>query len=117
MADNEENLATIVKHQEIIEALGSPTVAAEFQAMRIGDALFITAPMEILSATALALKERSPFDRTFVVSLSNGYLHYAPPPAYYPRGGYEATECLLAPQWEQVFDGVVEELLAELNHG
>jgi len=115
MADNEENLATIVKHQEIIESLGSTTVSAEFQGIRIGDAVFITAPMEVLSETSLALKQQSPFERTFVVSLANGYLHYAPPPSYYSRDGYEATECLLAPAWEEVFDGVVRELYAALG--
>jgi hypothetical protein len=114
LCEIEENIATMTKHQEIIDDLGAQTVAAEFQGMRIGDAVFITAPMEILTETGLKLKKKSPFARTFVVSLSNGYLHYAPPPAYYARGGYEVTECLLAPEWEQHFDAVVKELFQEL---
>lgn len=115
LAELEENIATLTKHQEIIHDLGGETVAAEFQGIRIGDAVFITAPMEILTETGLKVKKASPFKRTFVMSLSNGYLHYAPPASYYPRGGYEVTECLLAPEWEQVFDGVVKDLFRELG--
>ena len=117
MADNEENLATLEKHQEVIDEIGTTTVPAEFQGIRIGDCVFITAPMEVLAETGLKLKKTSPFDRTYVVSLANGYLHYAPPASYYPRHGYETTECLLAPEWEKVFEGVVRDLFDELQAG
>lgn len=117
LADNQERIATLEKHQEIIEAIGGPTVAAEFQGVRVGDCVFITAPMEVLSETGLKIKEKSPFQHTYVVSLSNGYLHYAPPASYYPRGGYEVTECLLAPEWEIAFDAVIQDLFADLQAG
>lgn len=115
LAELVEDISTMTKHQEVITQLGTPSITAEFQAIRIGDSVWVTAPMEILSATALNLKRTSPFKRTFVMSLSNGYFHYAPPASYYPRGGYEVTECLLDPQWEQIFDGVVKDLFRELG--
>ncbi len=114
MAGNQEKIATLEKHQEVIEQLGTPVIAAEFKGIAIGDCIFVTAPMEILAETALTLKDKSPFEHTFIVSLSNGYLHYAPPASYYPRGGYEVTECLLAPAWQVTFEGVVDDLLSEL---
>ena len=70
-----------------------------------------------MDATGLKLKKTSPFDRTYVVSLANGYLHYAPPASYYPRHGYEATECLLAPEWEKAFEGVVQDIFDALEIG
>lgn len=115
MACLEEDIATLQKHQEVIDTLGQTEIDAEFKGIRVGDCVFITAPMELLTETGLQIKQDSPFERTFVVSLANGYLHYAPPASYYPRGGYEVTECLLDPAWEGVFHQVVRELIEELR--
>lgn len=115
MACLQEDIATLQKHQEVIDTLGDGEIEAEFKAIRVGDCVFITAPMELLTATGLQVKQDSPFERTFVVSLANGYLHYAPPASYYPRGGYEVTECLLDPAWETVFNQIVNELIEELR--
>ena len=114
MARNAEDIATLQKHQEVIDDIGAPTVTAEIQAIRIADCVLITAPMEVLAETGLKLKRESPHKHTFIASISNGYLHYAPPASYYPRGGYEVTECLLAPEWEAIFDAAVRDLLAQV---
>lgn len=115
MARNEEKIATLEKQQEVIEVLGSASVPAEIQGLRIGDAVFITAPMEILSETGLHLRKMSPFRNTFLASLSNGYLHYAPPASYYERGGYESTECFLDPEWETIFTDATGRIFAKLE--
>lgn len=115
MARNEEKMATLLRQQEVIDTLGTPTVAAEIQGIRIGECVFISAPMEVLVETGLEVKRTSPFRRTFIASISNGYLHYAPPASYYPRGGYEVTECLLAPAWEAIFHAAVQRTLASLQ--
>jgi len=114
MARNEEKIATLEKHQEVIEALGTATVPAEIQGIRIGDCVLIAAPMEVLAEIGFNVKKASPFKHTYIVSLANGYLHYAPPASYYPRGGYEVTECLLAPAWEEIFEGAAREILSAL---
>jgi hypothetical protein len=114
MARNEENIATLAKHQEIIDDIGAATVGLEIQAIRIADSVFVTAPMEILAETGLKIKQTSPHDHTLIAAICNGYLHYSPPASYYPRGGYEVTECLLAPEWEAIFDATVKELLAQV---
>ena len=33
---------------------------------------------------------------------------------YYSRGGYEVTECLLAPQWQQIYEKKAEEIIRRL---
>jgi hypothetical protein len=115
MAANEMAISTLVKHQEIIDELGGATVAAEINGFRIGDSVFIAAPMEILAEIGFTVKRLSPFTHTYVISLANGYLHYAPPASYYGRGGYESTECFLAPEWEAIFYQAVREIFTELS--
>jgi hypothetical protein len=115
MARNEEKIATLIKHQEIIDELGTATVPAEIQGIRIGDSVFITAPMEVLCEVGLNVKKASPFKHTYIASIANGYLHYSPPASYYPGGGYEVTECLLAPEWEASFYAGVQDVFAQLR--
>lgn len=115
MARNEEKIATLAKHQEIIDELGTKTVAAEIQAIKIGDCVLVTAPVEVLTEIGLNVKKSSPFDHTYIASNANGYLHYSPPASYYPRGGYEVTECLLAPEWETIFEDAVQDVLGRLG--
>lgn len=114
LADLEERIATLEKHGQVIESLGGKTIGAEFTAVSFGDSALLFAPMELLAETGLRVKRESPHQRTVVVSLADGYLHYAPPAAYYARGGYEVTECLLAPSWEQRFYLIADRLLGEL---
>ncbi len=114
MARNEEKIGTMRKQQEVIGTFGGSPIKAEIQGLRIGECAVITAPMEILAETALELKSRSPFRHTFVASITNGYLHYAPPASYYPRGGYESTECLLAPGWQTIFERTTGRILTGL---
>ena len=114
MAVNELKIATLEKHQEIIAALGGATVPAEIKGIRIGECAFIAAPMEVLAEVGFNVKKMSPYKHTYIVSNSNGYLHYSPPASYYGRGGYEATECLLAPEWETMFENAVQQIFQEL---
>jgi hypothetical protein len=115
LACAEFKIRTLAKHQEIIETLGGRTVPAEIQGIRMGESVFIVTPMEVLTEVGLNVKKMSPFRHTYVVSIANGYLHYSPPAAYYPLGSYEATECLLAPEWEAIFYNTVRELMARMT--
>lgn len=115
MTRNELKISMLRKHQEVITGIGTPTVDAEIRALKIGECVFIASPMEVLTEVGLNVKRMSPFPHTYVVALTNGYLHYAPPASYYPRGGYEVNECLLAPEWEEVFYNTVQVLFEELQ--
>ncbi len=114
MSSNELKIATLEKHQEIINEIGGASVPAEIKGIRIGECVFIAAPMEVLAEVGFNVKKMSPFKSTYIISNSNGYLHYAPPAAYYGRDGYEVTECLLAPEWEQIFEKTVNEIFKDL---
>ena len=76
----------------------------EVQGMKIGDCVFITSATEMLVQVGLNLKKTSPHKHTFVAAYSNGYIQYGPPADYYDKGGYEVTECLLAPEWQQIYE-------------
>ena len=52
--------------------------------------------------------------KNFIAAFSNGYLHYGAPVENYDRGGYEITECLLAPQWREIYERTVGELMGRL---
>jgi hypothetical protein len=59
------------------------------QAMKIG-ALAVTAvPCEVFVEIGLELKQKSPIQPTFTVSLANGYNGYLPTPEHHALGGYE----------------------------
>ena len=66
------------------------TVQAPLQLMRIGDVAIMGIPVETFAEMGLELKARSPFARTFAVSLANGYFGYMPTPAQHALGGYES---------------------------
>lgn len=68
-----------------------PSVRAELQAIRLGDAVLVTFPGEVFVEIALEVKRRSPFRKTLVVGLANagrtgGYL---PTREAFSEGDYE----------------------------
>lgn len=112
---NEFKMQTLQKHREIIDTLGTKTVSAEIQGIKIGESVIITAPMEVLTEIGLNVKKNSPFQHTYIASITNGYLHYSPPASYYPLGSYEVIECLLAPEWEAIFEKAVQNIFSQLQ--
>ena len=69
---------------EVGEALTVP-----LQALRIGDFAICAIPFETFVEIGLDLKRRSPFPRTMVVGMANGYNGYLPTPEQHRLGGYE----------------------------
>jgi len=64
-------------------------VQVTLQAVRIGDFAICAIPFETFVETGLELKQRSPFARTMVISIANGYHGYLPTPEQHALGGYE----------------------------
>ncbi|OGV47765.1 MAG: hypothetical protein A2017_07235 [Lentisphaerae bacterium GWF2_44_16] len=100
----EDDIATLKRHQAINDEAGTPTIKAEIMGFRIGDCVLITAPVEALVEVGLRIKKASPFKHTFMAAFSNGYMHYGPLAEDYGDGGYEVTECFLAPEWHKVYE-------------
>ena len=64
-------------------------VAAKFQVIQIGDLGIMTLPTETFAEIGLQLKNDSPFGKTMIVELANGYNGYLPTPQQHAWGGYE----------------------------
>ena len=114
LARIQDKIATLEKHQEINDHAGEPTIPAEVQGIRIGDGVLIASPMEVLVEVGLNVKKASPYKHTLIAADSNGYIHYGPPAEQYDRGGYEVTECFLAPQWQHIFETKAAEIIRRL---
>jgi len=110
----QDDIATLQRHQEINRESGEQTIEAEIMGVKIGDCVLITAPIEILTEVSLNIKSTSPHKSTFMAAFTNGYMHYGPPASYYDKGGYEVTECLLAPEWEKLYTKTAKEIIAKL---
>lgn len=109
-----ERIATFKFHQELNAKAGVPTIPAEVQGIKIGDFVLIAFPAELLAEVGLNVKQASPYPHTFLAAFSNGYIHYGAPAAAYSRGGYEVTECLLAPEWQALFENKAADLIRRL---
>ena len=63
----------------------------EIMTLRIGDAVFCSAPGELFVEWGLEIKKWSPFEYTFIAELCNDYVGYIPTFEAFYRGGYEAS--------------------------
>lgn len=114
LARLQDKIATLQRHQAINDESGESTVATEVQGIRIGQFVLITSPAEVLVEVGLNVKNASPHEHTFMAAYSNGYIHYGPPAADYDKGGYEVTECFIAPEWQELFEKKANEILQRL---
>jgi hypothetical protein len=114
LARIEDEIATFERHKAINAEAGTKTASAEIAGLKIGDCVFVTAPIEILTAVALNIKTASPFENTFIAAFTNGYMHYGPPAEDYDKGSYEVTECFLAPAWQGIYENTTRENLERL---
>ncbi len=65
------------------------TVSVPLQAFRLGDLAIAAIPFEVFTDIGLEIKKRTPFARTFTISLANGSYGYLPTPEHHALGGYE----------------------------
>lgn len=114
LARIQDRIATYRFHQALNDRSGERTIQAEVQGIRIGEFVLITSPAEVLAQVGLNVKKASPFKYTFMAAFSNGYMHYGAPAEDYARGGYEVTECLLAPAWQRMYEKKAGEIIRKL---
>jgi hypothetical protein len=106
------NLQALKRHRE--RGLTEP-IAVEIQGIRIGDFFLVTFPGEPFAEIALRIKERSPFEHTFVAGYSNGHLGYAPTADVYENEAYEDSLTPFAPQWQEIYEAKALEILRRLG--
>ena len=115
LARIQDKILTLEKHQRINKESGEDNIDMELQAIKIGDCVIASSPAELLTEIGLNVKKASPYKHTFVAGYSNGYVHYGGPAADYDKGGYELTECLLGPEWQEIFETKTQELINKLR--
>ena len=109
--------------EALVEALESgdvdPGVAAETQALVMGDCAIVGMPGEIFVNIGLAVAEKSPFPQTISISHANGAVGYVPTADQIPLGGYEVEMArarkygiFIAPESDQV---LIDSALAALQ--
>jgi len=115
----ETNAAQMYAREVVLLAESArPTVVAEVQALRLGDAVFVGLPGEPFVELGLRLKRGSPFAHTYIAGLANGCEGYIPTRAAFAEGGYEvrtARSSKLHPEAGDVMVRAGAELLAELR--
>ncbi len=68
-----------------------------FTAISFGDIAFTSSPIEQFDANAKWAREKSPFEMTFTLSLTNGSFGYVPTAEAVPHGSYEVEVCRYTP--------------------
>ena len=110
----EENILRLKSTQENLGKYGGTHISVDIQCMKIGDFVVVTFPGEAFVQVGLNIKKQSPFKNTFIAAYSNGYFHYAPTADSYGDLGYEDKLCILAPEWQKIFEEKVAEMLKKL---
>ena len=110
------NLNLLKKHQARNVAAGTKTIEVEMMGLRVGEFVLVTFPGELSVQIGLNIKKRSPHKFTFVAGVTNGYIYYTPTAEQLKnRGGaQEDSDCMLAPEWQMIFEDKVEKILAVL---
>jgi hypothetical protein len=110
------NLALLRKHQAANVAAGKGTIDVEVVGLRIGDFVLLSFPGELTVQIGLNIKGMSPHELTFIAGVSNGYIYYAPTAEQLRNvgGAQEDSDCLLAPEWQKVYEDKAVEMLREL---
>jgi neutral ceramidase len=97
-------------------AQGRPHVPLELQAIRVGDAALLGAPMEVFGELGHAVAQASPFAWTAVSGYTNGSAGYLPTRRAAGEGGYEVeTASPFAPEAGERFVGAAGGLLRRLR--
>lgn len=110
------NLALLRKHLAENQAAVKPVIEVEMAALRIGDFRLITFPGELTVDIGLNIKRQAAAPFTFVAGYCNGYIYYLPTVEQRGNRGYaqEDCDCIVAPEWQKVFEGKALELLKKL---
>jgi len=110
------NLRLLDKRQQDNLAAGMKPIPVEVVGLRVGEFRLVTFPGEVTVQIGLNIKQASPHDLTFVAGYSNGYIYYCPTAKQLEnRGGaQEDSDCLVAPEWQAIFENKAAEILKRL---
>jgi hypothetical protein len=106
------NLQLLRMHQREIVDIGSRSIVVEMIGVKLGEFKLVSFPGELTVPIGLGLKQRIS-GKVMICGYSNGYIYYAPTAEQLANRGYaqEDSDCLLAPQWQDVFEEAALELM------
>lgn len=107
------NLALLEMHQAQTDAAAIQTIDVEVCALRLGDFKLVTFPGELTVEVGLNIKKAARQPLVFVSGYTNGYIYYTPTTEQRLNPGYaqEDCDCLVAPEWQQIFERNALELI------
>ncbi|MFQ5731882.1 MAG: hypothetical protein ACE5KM_08000 [Planctomycetaceae bacterium] len=110
------NLTLLKKRHASKLAAGSRTIDVEVVGLRVGEFVLVTFPGELTVRIGLNIKKASPHKPTFVAGYTNGYIFYAPTAEQLRNvgGAQEDSDCLLAPEWQKLYERKVLKMLKKL---
>ena len=110
------NMDLLKKHHARHAAAEKGTFEVEVLGVRVGDFVLVTFPGELSVQIGLDIKKRSPHRFTFVSGCTNGYIYYTPTAEQLNNVGraQEDSDCMVAPEWQRIFEGKVAEILKKL---
>ena len=110
------NLALLAKHYKTNTEAG-PDIDVEVAGLRVGDFRMVTFPGEVTVPIGLNIKAAAKRANTYVAGYSNGYIYYSPTAEQLKnRGGaQEDSDCLLAPEWQALFETRAAQVLNALD--
>ena len=88
--------AALARKHQIWSQCEEKIIAAELQAITLGNAVLTGIPGELFVELGMKLKQNSVFEHTFVISLANDYIGYIPTAKAFEEGSYESTFSPLA---------------------
>ena len=103
------------KEMEYLKQVKDNHISTYVQAIAIGDTAFVSVPGEMFVELGLEIKNKSPFERTFVVELANDYVGYIPTRVAFEEGGYETLNARSSRVAPEAGELVVENTLNMLE--
>lgn len=114
LAQIQEDREMLKLRQKEITDRGGKSLSIEVLGLRIGNFILVTFPGEAFARVGLDIKNSSPHENTFMACYTNGYIHYGPTAESYEEGGYEVMNCILAPEWQKIYEKKIISLIKKL---
>ncbi len=110
------NLELLRKHQRSLMDSGKRHIEVEIAAVRVGEFVLATFPGELTVPIGLNIKRLGLHNHVFVAGYTNGYIYYAPTAEQLlnPGNAQEDSDCILAPEWQAIFEGKITALLTRI---
>lgn len=110
------NLSLLKLHHDKVRQAALPTLDCELCGLRLGEFKLVTFPGELTCEVGLNIKRNTP-PGSFVAGYTNGYIHYLPTVQQRNNTGFaqEDCDCMVAPQWQRIFEESAQDLLRKLD--